>query len=122
MERMTGRVDSHVGGHLAVVADGYFRHVYDGAVIVGEEVLSCFDMGAVIAVEGRIDERVLRFSEQFLYDPADFLKVRAVCKIQFLQDPAACFLFFHYRGVGDVGHLQVSSFDVIHVSTSLHAG
>ena len=119
---MTGRVDGHVGGHLAVVADRHFRHVYDGAVIVGEEVLSHFDVGAVIAVEGRIDKRVLGFPEQFLYDPADFLKVRAVCKIQFLQDPAACFLFFHYRGVGDVGHLQVSSFDVIHVSTSLHAG
>ena len=47
---------------------------------------------------------------------ADLVKIGTVHRVQTLQDPAAYFLFFHYRLVGDVCHLPVSSFNIIHFS------
>lgn len=76
--RMSSGIDSYIGGKLAVISDFYFCHVQNGAVIVGEEVFSYLNVISIIAVEGRIDKSSFRFSQQFLYDRGDFIKIRAI--------------------------------------------
>ena len=51
MERMPCCIDGHIGGHLAVVADLYLRHINDRTVIVCKEIFAYFDVGAVVTVK-----------------------------------------------------------------------
>lgn len=71
MDGMSCRIDGYVRRELAVVPDLYFCHVNDSTVVVGEEVLSDFDMCAVIAVKRRVNKSVFGFSQQFFHNFPD---------------------------------------------------
>ena len=90
----------------------------DGAVVIDKKILAHLDVGAVITIKGRIDKSALRLSQQFLYHLSDPVKVGTVHHVQPLEDPPAHLLFLHHRLIRDVGQLQVSFFDIIHLHSS----
>ena len=92
MNRVTCRIDGDARGDLTVVADHYFAHVDDGAVVVAEEILPDFNVETVVAVEGRIDKSTFRLAEQLLNDSADALEIGAVHCVEFLCEAAGAFL------------------------------
>ena len=92
MNRVTCRIDGDVGSNLTVVADHYFAHVDDRAVVVAEEILADFNVEAIVTVERRIDKGALRLAEQFLYDSADALEISAVHRVELLGETPGAFL------------------------------
>ena len=63
-ERVSGGVESAVGGDEYVVAEGYFCTIEDNEVEVGIEVFANFDVEAVVAVEWLFDEESLSSSTE----------------------------------------------------------
>ena len=96
MDGMACGVDGDIGGDQAVVADHYFAHVDDGAVVVDEGVFADLDIVAVVTVKGRIDEGVVRLAKEFLDDGCDALIVRTVHGVELLREAAGSFLLIHY--------------------------
>ena len=82
MDRMPGGVDCHIGGQLAVVANPDFRHVQKRAVVVGEEVLPHPDVLSIVAIEGRVDEGLLRFPQKLLHRLRDSREVSPIHEVQ----------------------------------------
>ena len=78
---MSCGIDRNVWSQLAVVTDCHRGYIYNRAIVVCKEVLPDFDVGTVITVKRRVDERILGLAEQLLDDCAKFIKVRTVCKI-----------------------------------------
>ena len=72
---MAGGIDPDVGGKLAVVPDSDHACVDDRAVIVGKKILSNLDAVPVIAVKRRVDEGIFRFSQKFLHNRFDPVKI-----------------------------------------------
>ena len=96
MHRMARRINRHIGGHLAVISNRHFRYVQNCTVIIGKKIFSHLDMAAIITVKRRIHKRVLRLSQQFLYNPADRIKICSICGIQCLRQSSGLFLFFKH--------------------------
>ena len=44
INRMSCRINRHIGSHLAVITDFYFCHIYDRAVIVCEKIPAYLNM------------------------------------------------------------------------------
>ena len=65
---MPRRINCHIGGNLAVIADFHFRDVDDRTIVIDKTVLADFDIFAVIAVERRIDPGVVRFAQKLFGD------------------------------------------------------
>ena len=76
--RMTGGIDGDIGGHLAVHANGDFRDINDGAIVIGEEVSSDMNVLAVIAVERRIDPCIPFTVDQGMNYFCDGFRIAAV--------------------------------------------
>ena len=119
MNRVTCRIDGDVGSNLTVVADHYFAHVDDRAVVVAEEILADFNVEAIVTVERRIDKGALRLAEQFLYDSADALEISAVHRVELLGETPGAFLLFKDGFIGNIQNSVISAFDIVHGIPSL---
>ena len=102
VDRVAGRVDRDIGRDLAVVADDHLGDVQDRAVVVGKKVLADFYIFTVVAVEGRVDPRVVRFAQQLLDDRLQSLEIGPVHRVELLAEPTRDRLRFHDRVVCDV--------------------
>ena len=59
MNGMTSRIDRHIRGHLAVVADRHRCYIYDSTIVICEKVLSNMNMLSIITVKWRVDKCAL---------------------------------------------------------------